>query len=625
MKMKFNLKDVGWGGVTATLIPLVFFWIILLLEIPFSFSKYFSSYSLGLFLIVFCLYYLSFRLPDRRGIFACLGLTLVLFALPLSFKWTSGFSDNMVIGGLLPYKDAKNYYHGANLILNGLPVIDAGQSTERPLFPGFLSALLVLMDQNLKIALAVMVQLAGIGLYLSIRQIHRVMGIAAASLFGSLMYFYIQPLIGYALSEVLGFMLGCFAFILILQASHTLKRFDLTIGLLTLMVAVSARAGAFIVFPLLAVWVGWAFRGDKRYSWKAFAFTMLAVLACYFAVNTIYARLLGIPPGSAFGNFSYAIYGQVRGGTGWHSAIDELGTRNPASVYRAALQFFLAHPASLLIGFVKSYRDFFLPGDRSIFAFKFWDWRDWQNFLVWAGMMVLLVRGIIHLLKDFRSNVSLMLLLGFTGIVLSIPFLPPIDGGARFYASTMPFFFAIPALGISGFSRNSGGIMAREQELEEVATARLGSIVLTMITLVVPVWIYTISQPPSYTVPVCPSRQQPFAMEIHQESYIDLIKDGTQQCGSLPAVCLSNFDENNIEKSVDDYYQYLLQYLNENIDNARIVPAIDLVGGKFHYFYIPYDKLPSTGSPGLMTGCAVEVETKNQTIYQVESVLIDGR
>jgi len=68
----------------------------------------------------------------------------------------SGFSDNFVIGGLLPYKDAKNYYLGANLLLNGLPIRIAGQALGRPLFPGFLSSLLLLTGQNLKVALAVL-------------------------------------------------------------------------------------------------------------------------------------------------------------------------------------------------------------------------------------------------------------------------------------------------------------------------------------------------------------------------------------------------------------------------------------------------------------------------------------
>jgi hypothetical protein len=122
------------------------------------------------------------------------GLTMLLFALSLSYLWTSGFSDNFLIGGLLPYKDAKNYYLGANLLLHGLPIRVAGQALGRPLFPGFLSSLLLLTGQNLKVTLAVLVQLAGIGLYLSARQIRQFMGVLAGALYITFMYFYFQRL-----------------------------------------------------------------------------------------------------------------------------------------------------------------------------------------------------------------------------------------------------------------------------------------------------------------------------------------------------------------------------------------------------------------------------------------------
>ena len=106
------------GMIISVLIPLFLYWIVLILKIPYSFSRYFSIYSVGLFLLVLLLYYLSFRMPDGYRVLAGLGLTMLLFGLALSYKWTSGYSDNGLIGGLLPYKDAKNYYFGANLILN---------------------------------------------------------------------------------------------------------------------------------------------------------------------------------------------------------------------------------------------------------------------------------------------------------------------------------------------------------------------------------------------------------------------------------------------------------------------------------------------------------------------------
>lgn len=608
------------------LLPLVLFWMVLLIKIPDSLSHYLSAYSLAAFLIILLLYYLCYRLPGRYGILTGLGLGMVLFAVALSSRWASAYSDNLLIGGLLPYKDARNYYSGAQLILHGLPMVNVNQATERPLFPGFLSTLLLLTDQNLEIVLAMITQLAALGLYLSARQIRNSLGILAASLYSTFMYFYIRPLIGYTLSELLGFILSCFAFCLLWRASSNLKWLDLILGLLTLLMAVSARAGAFFIFPMLILWIGWILRGEKRFSLKAAACAFIIVLIGYFLLNRFYAQLLGIPPGFAFGNFSYAIYGQVRGGTGWHSAIDELGTRDPVIVYRAALQFFLKHPMSLLIGFAKSYRDFFLPGDRSIFPFRSNGWQGWFDLGLWLGAMILSLCGLIRITRSIYTSNSALVAAGFAGVFLSIPFLPPIDGGARFYASTMPFFFVLPALGVAWISRElDRNSISKDDLQQEPFLLRFGSMTLIVLILIVPILIYTVGQKPVYTTPSCPSQQIPFVIETPPGSYIDLVKDGTAQCGFIPEVCLSDFQENNTEKLTDDYYQMLMSLAKAEAGSARIIPANNLIEEKFHYFFISKERLPNDPAVDSLSGCAIEIKTQNQSIYQVESILSTGK
>lgn len=612
-------RDIKFWGLISIVLPLLLFWVVLLINIPYSVTFHFNTFSLGLFVIILLLYYFSLRLRGSAEVFAGLCLTMLLLALALSYKWTSGFSDNFMIGGLLPYKDAKNYYLGANLLLEGLPLERAGQATERPLFPGFLSSMLLFTGHNLKIALAIIVQLAGIGLYLSARQVSHSLGAWPASLYITLMYFYIQPLTGYTLSEVPGFMLGCFAFLLLWRTTDKPNWFDLILGLITLLVAVSMRAGAFLILPLLTLWVGWRFRGEKRFSIRAAVAALIIIIAGYVLVNSMYAQILGIPPGSAFGNFSYALYGQVRGGTGWHSAIEELGTRSPSAVYRAALQFFLEHPASLFIGFAKAYRDFFLPGDPGIFPFGDFGWQNWPNLVLWVGMLFLLTWGSLRLLKDLHSNLASMLVAGFWGVFISIPFLPPVDGGARFYASTMPFFFIIPAVGLSYLTQlfDQHSILTKDRYAEPIPS-RFITILLLALTLLTPIVTFALGQKPAYRAPACPADQKPFVIQVYPGSYIDLVKQSTSLCGSVPNVCFDAFEENNTEISIDDFYQHMLLFVKRAEGTVRIVPAIDLVQEKFHYFYFPPDNIGHL-SFGLVSGCAIEVATKNQSIYQVEA------
>jgi hypothetical protein len=230
--------------------------------------------------------------------------------------------------------------------------------------------------------------------------------------------------------------------------------------------------------------------------------------------------------------------------------------------------------------------------------------------------------GFLLVLKNIRLNLSSLHATAFIGIILSIPFLPPVDGGSRFYASTTPFFFILPAFGVKSFFREQmPGTGSADQISSQFWTLRFLSVILIFLTLVAPIGIRALSQKPSYTVPVCSSPQKPFVMETHQGSYIDLIKDGTAPCGFVPEVCLRDFEENNIEKSNDDFYQHLLFSTENSERNIRIIPSIDLVQEKFHYFYVSQDTLTGISPFGLIAGCATPLETKSQSIYLVESVL----
>jgi hypothetical protein len=390
--------------------------------------------------------------------------------------------------------------------------------------------------------------------------------------------------------------------------------------------AVSARAGAFFIFPMLVIWAGWVFREEKKFSLKMAAYTLMIVLIGYLMINSIYSQLLGIPRGSAFGNFSYALYGQVRGGTGWYSAITDLGTRNPAIVYRAALNFFLDHPISLFIGFVKSYRDFFLPGDPGIFPFTGQGGPVWANLVLWLGTLTLLVLGLFQLLRTIRLDHSSLLLAGFTGILLSIPFLPPIDGGARFHAGTIPFFWVLPAIGISRFSKEARDIIVTSDDLQgDLVVSRYCSMSVIVLMVIAPLVVFSLGHKPVYALPVCPPEQESFVIEFHPGSYIDLINNGSAECGLIPEVCMNDFKENNTIRQVDDYYQALLWLADQDDANDRIISAVDWLGNQAHYFFISQDKMPAHVSAGVISGCAVEIKTQYQSIYEVKSILTKAK
>ncbi len=611
MRAALDARRIPASAVAAWFLPAILFWSVLAFPFPFSFTKIFHRFIPVVFLGVLFLFYGTFRLKGAPGILTGFGLAMLLFALTLSYLWTSGFSDNFLIGGLLPYKDAKNYYLGANLLLHGLPIRVAGQAVGRPLFPGFLSSLLWLTGQNLKVTVALLAQLAGVGLYLCARQVRQAMGAFAGAIFITFLYFYFQRFVGYAMSESLGFLGGCFGFALLWRAAETRKWFDLLLGLGLLLVAVSARAGSFFIFPMLALWAGWLFRGTKRFSVAPVTVILAILLAGYGMVNAVYPRLVGVPEGSSFGNFAYTLYGQVRGGTGWHSAIDELGTRNTSRVYQAAWNEFLANPSGFARGSAKAYADFFLPGAGTIFAFD----KDIPSWILWAFTMLILLRGLYGLVFKLRSNLSTLLLAGFGGIFLSIPFLPPVDGGNRFYASTMPFFFVLLAAGVSRFTPDDGPATAKN----EAFFLHAATVSLLALSVLLPPVTLRLRSLPTLRPPVCSPDQRPFVIRVQSGSYIDLVQDRGRSCGLAPNLCYDDFLEHNSEMQIDDFYQELGSLVSESQTGVRIIPTVNQLDGYFQYFVTTDREALDSPSDGLVSGCASRILTENQRIFRIES------
>lgn len=609
---RFNSNLLSYFAAGA--IPLLFFVFVLLAKIPYSISRIFWSYSFPFFLLVLMLYFVSFRLPGMYSWLAGTCLTMLLLGLTLSFLWTSGYSNDKIVGGLLPFRDAFDYYSGAKLILSGNAITSINKGAAwRPLYPGFLAALLLITGQNLQWALAIQAGLAGISYYLSAHYLRDLLGASAAAIYMTLLFFFIQPLIGTAYTETLGLALGCLGLVLLWSAGKTQRMHHLVFGLVVLMLAVSERAGAFFIFPLLVLWAGWAFRGQKHFSFPYAAIALLTVVATYLIVNTIYGKLMVEPGGFSFGNFAYTIYGQVVGGAGYHRAFEELGVRNPALVLRAAERFFLAHPLSFFIGAAKAYRDFFLP-QLGIFGFG----SAWGDILLWVAGTFLLFFGLYESAKKFALPSFSLLIAAFIGIFISIPFLPPIDGGIRIYASTMPFFYALPAVGIAEiFSRKQDN----ETSTSLIRPTGVLSIFLAIPTVFVPILILYLTPKPIFAAtPTCQFEQVPYATIVSAGSYIDLLSDHGTSCGALPEICLDDFQANrgSNDPSDEEVFNELISRANDSA--IRIFPAEDMINGRPHFFVSPVSALNFPNNSAI-SGCATEVLIKGRpSIFAIQTI-----
>ena len=604
--------------VLNIIIPLFFYGIVLAIPIPYSVSKAFAFYSIPFFLLILILYYINFRLAEKFRWLGGATLTSILLALRLSFLWTSGYSNDMVIGGLIPFRDAFDYYHGAKLISVGQLISNnINGAAYRPLFPGFLSSVLFIFQQNFQWSMAVLVILAGICYYLSAYLIHRNIGSFAAAVYMSFLYFYIRPLIGTAYTEPLGLAFGCLGFVLLWTAAKKQNVLDLIFGLIIFTVALSVRAGAFFILPALILWSGWAFRGEKHFSFKYASISAVTLIITFLALNTVYDRLVVQPGGVPFGNFAQTLYGQVVGGAGYNWAFRVLPSRNAIFIYRAAGRYFLAHPLSFFIGAYKAYRDFFLP-QMGILSFLTGSEFSWLGILLWTIASLLLLWGLFKSLRNFALPESSLCIAAFAGILVSIPFLPPIDGGIRIYASSMPFVFVLAAFSIG---KNFPVTESAEGQDGFAVTVKAMSIILGTLTVLLPVMILHTNKKPVINATSCPSAQVPYAVTVNPGSYIDLVPNNITSCGRVPEICLRDFQQNiaSNDPSDQEVYQHFVAWTAGK--SLRLFEAQDIVQGEFHFFARPSADFPNVSKSYVITGCAVKINVpRRPDIYQIQSV-----
>lgn len=601
-------------------IPLLVFISVLLIKIPYSITRFFAFYSPALFILLGISYYAGFR---STGVFrwligAC--ITMLVFGLVLSFLWTSGFSDDKIIGGIVPARDALRYYNGAHLILSGNLLSESTrQAAYRPLFPGFLSSVLWMTNLNLKWAIALITGMLAISCFISAYLLNKIYNPIAASLYMTLLFLYIQPLIGYLYTEQMGLLAGCISFVLIVSSIRSQKIWDFFLGIFVLLLAVSARAGAFFIFPMLALLAGWVFRGKRKFSLMHVVITVGVFLLSFLIINVLYTRQIVDPNVVSFGTFAPMIYGQVTGGNGYAYAANSLKLLDEASILKHAWQFFLNHPFSFFIGSAKAYRDFLLP-DQGIFAFH-----SNENsmtpvdILLWLSVTFLIFLGIYFSFRTWKNNLHLLSIASFVGIFLSIPFLPPIDGGNRFYASTMPFYLLPLVVVVSE-------ILFKQRPDEDVSQlanwTRPFAGLLIVLSLIIPVVIINVSKTPVVSLPHCPDGETPFVTSIYAGSYIDLIPNDKNACGDSANICLDDFKSNSHMTDLSDFEVYNKIIENADTSGFRFFTANNNFKQSYRYFKIPLDKL-NVPDNSVISGCALLSKIDVRPFYYEVQTIIE--
>ena len=377
------------------------------------------------------------------GGFAALAFAFGLVPL---VKQNTGVSSDIILAGLLPTLDAQSYYAAA------LNFVQTGQLTEwatrRPLTATHLAGLLMLTGADFRLVLLLLIAGCGAAMLLMVTAFYRAYGGAAAAGAVSLFAFIYQTL-GSTMSESLGFTAGGAAFVLLWEGARQARRGLVLGGLALLSLGLTARAGALFTLPTLALWSGWRFAGERsRFHW-GWAAAALAAGAVGFVVSQALIKTVGAPGQMAFSNFASTLYGLVVGGAPWTRVfIDapQLASlpegEQAAAIYRLAWAHIQQSPLDPLIGVAVRYNEF-------LFDLR---WHSYvPNKLLRILVLMLAVSGVVHCLRHRREPLCALVLAGFAGIVLSVPFLG--DGGSRVFAASHGFSAALVAIGAFGLQQ----------------------------------------------------------------------------------------------------------------------------------------------------------------------------
>lgn len=544
---KQKLIGAGWqlgiffAGVLIT-------WLFLTIPTPRQFGLAFRYDFLPVIVPLALLVFLIFQLPSRVSRILLFGMISAVLVLPIAGLWFSGQSEQYLLGGIIPFSDARSYFTDARHLAEGSPFFTG--ASRRPLFTAMLAGIQWITGQNLFTSIAVLTMILGLALYFALEEFKGYEGSVAATVMLVFLFCYSRLLLGKTLSEFAGLPLGCLALVFFLRGISRKTIWYFLAGLLALSLALNARAGAFFILPLIALWTGWFFRRSKLFHWKSFLLACAAIIIG-FAINSAVFRLYSSAESVPFGNFSNTIYGLARGGLGW----TQIYTDYPESWYMPAekqadftytktIELIKRKPQNLMKGIVSSYQTFFSLDD----YYGSIGWFGGQGLvgnIARLTFYLLLLVGLVFCIKDFKKPIRSFYLFSFLGILLSIPFAPPIDSNRmRVYAATIPYFAAIPAIGLASICRfiPLKIFKLKSTELQPLAPINGLAVIILLFMTVIPFIPFKLAEQGSPPTIKCPTGLKAVSFRILPGNHLRIIDQDSASIDRVPLIRDKSFD-----------------------------------------------------------------------------------
>jgi hypothetical protein len=369
-------------------------------------------------------------------------IAALLYSRTLDLFWMNPEESYFLLGGLIPTSDAHDWVSG------GWSLLETGAISEfnsrRPL-NSVLFAFRLYIAGDLQGSLQIGATMsAAASLYLALVLRHSV-GWSGAAIFFVCAFWAIREHLPITMTEVHGFVLGCLAIALLWRASLTGSTASFLVGLLIMTLAMSARAGPFLLLPTLLLWGVLHFNKENRLATMTLG---ALIIIGGFLLSSFLNWFLGNSDMTQNSNFALTLYGMAVGGAGWLQAFSDFpelldkgfGSGRESEIasflYIESLRQLVEDPTRF-IGF------YFSELGRFVVLFLKYD--------LHVSRIAMLIAGIWVIIR-FRDRSAQLIILASLGITLSAPFLM-LDAGIRAFAPVFPAFAVLPALAAGIFLR----------------------------------------------------------------------------------------------------------------------------------------------------------------------------
>lgn len=357
----------------------------------------------------------------------------------LVYRWSFGQTVSLAVGGMHQISDASGYWICANSLLDFGTFGNEKSSVlewcqRRSIYPSWLSGVVALSGRTIYGTLLIQMAIVSTALALLVRQGIRLTGWGGGILISALfLAYFAEDAWALTMTENAGLAFGLAGFAFLLRAAESRSLSWLLFGCAFVSIALNARAGAFLVLPMLVIW---ALLAARIWEQRMLTWGVVAVAGCAvgFLLQFLLVWAVGGEPGRSHGNFSYVLYGLSVGGKGWSQVlIDHPELYETVSdgmraklIYGWAFSNILADPWLLISAFFKNLLihlqvgafGYDIPLRLSQFATFLW-------YVSW-----------IPLWQQRRDPIHLLVGLAACGVLLSAPILA-MDGGPRIFAATL--------------------------------------------------------------------------------------------------------------------------------------------------------------------------------------------